>query len=156
MTNLKRCIVATTSLLLAVAHVSAQSPAGNPQNAAPWPQRAGQELGGTSWELVRFQRSDHRTHRPDVPERYTLRFNGDGTLDVRINCNQGKGVWQSPRPTELHLRPLLLSRNFCSDRSLHDRLVKDWQFVRSYSIQDGRLIFVLLADSGVYEFRSAR
>jgi hypothetical protein len=152
MSSITKCVVAA-AVAIFTAPIVAQSP--NPQNAPPWPQRAGQELAGTRWELARFQRADYRTVRPSDPERYTLDFHADGTLDVRINCNVGRGVWHSPRPTELHLRPLLLSRATCSDRSLHDRILNDWQFVRSYAVNDGRLTLVLLGDAGVYEFAPA-
>jgi para-nitrobenzyl esterase len=40
----------------------------------------------------------------------------------------------------------------CPPGSLHDRLAKDWEFVRSYTIKDGHLFLSLLADGGTYEF----
>jgi hypothetical protein len=32
------------------------------------------------------------------------------------------------------------------------RIVKDWNFVRSYVIKDGHLFLSLMADGGIYEF----
>ena len=43
----------------------------------------------------------------------------------------------------------------CPPRSLYDRIVKDWTFVRSYVIKDGHLFLSLMADSGIYEFEPA-
>jgi para-nitrobenzyl esterase len=40
----------------------------------------------------------------------------------------------------------------CPPGSFHDRLVKDWEFVRSYIIKDGHLFLSLMADGGIYEF----
>ena len=40
----------------------------------------------------------------------------------------------------------------CPPGSLHDRMVKDWEFVRSYTIKDGHLFLALMADGGIYEF----
>jgi hypothetical protein len=36
--------------------------------------------------------------------------------------------------------------------SLHDRIARDWKFVRSYTLKDGRLFLSLMADGGIYEF----
>jgi para-nitrobenzyl esterase len=40
----------------------------------------------------------------------------------------------------------------CAPGSLHDRLAKDWEFVRSYTIKDSHLFLSLMADGGIYEF----
>jgi membrane-bound inhibitor of C-type lysozyme len=40
----------------------------------------------------------------------------------------------------------------CPPESVHDRIVKDWVFVRSYTIKDGHLFLSLMADGGIYEF----
>jgi para-nitrobenzyl esterase len=37
---------------------------------------------------------------------------------------------------------------------MHDRIVKDWESVRSYVIKEGRLFLSLVADGGIYEFES--
>jgi heat shock protein HslJ len=39
----------------------------------------------------------------------------------------------------------------CSPAPLNDRLPKDWENVRSYTMKDGHL-FLALADGGIYEF----
>jgi len=40
----------------------------------------------------------------------------------------------------------------CPPESLHDHLVKQWPFVRSYVLEDGHLFLSLMADGGIYEF----
>ncbi len=109
-------------------------------------------LGGTSWRLVKFQGSDDTTLSPDDPAKYTIAFNSDGSLTARIDCNRGRGTWQSPGPNQLQLGPLALTRAMCPPGSLHDRIVKHWSFVRSYVIKDGHLFLSLMADGGIYEF----
>jgi len=42
----------------------------------------------------------------------------------------------------------------CPPGSLHDRIVRDWSFVRSYVLQGGRLFLSLMADAGIYEFEA--
>ena len=36
--------------------------------------------------------------------------------------------------------------------SLHDQIVKQWGYIRSYVIKDGHLFLSLMADGGIYEF----
>jgi heat shock protein HslJ len=96
-------------------------------------------LGGTSWQLARFQGSDDTTRTPDERATYTIEFAADGRLTARIDCNKGRGTWQSSGPNQLTLGPLALTRGPCPPGSLHDHIVKQWDYIRSYIIKDGRL-----------------
>ena len=71
---------------------------------------------------------------------------------VRFDCNRGRGTWQAPGPHELTFGQLALTRVLCPPGSLHDRLVKDWAFVRTYTLRGGHLYLALMADAGIYEF----
>ncbi len=105
---------------------------------APAPaQHGGAGLGGTSWQLVKFQSSDDKMLRPDDPAKYTIAFGADGSVSARIDCNRGRGSWKSSGPNQLQFGPLALTRALCPPGSLHDRVVKDWEFVRSYTLKDG-------------------
>jgi heat shock protein HslJ len=110
------------------------------------------DLGGTSWRLVKFQGSDETTLRPDDPAKYTIAFGTDGQLSARIDCNRGRGTWKSPGPSQLELGPLALTRAMCPPESLHNQIVKQWPYVRSYVMRDGHLFVSLMADGGIYEF----
>ena len=118
----------------------------------PPPQNAAAELGGTSWQLVKFQSSDDRILTPDDPAKYTISFGTDGSVSARIDCNRGRGLWKSSGPNQLQFGPLALTRAQCPPGSIHDRLVKDWQFVRTYTLKDRHLYLALMADGGIYEF----
>lgn len=122
---------------------------GTAQTQSP-PATAG--LAGTAWQLVQFQGMDDTTLTPDDRAKYTLNFGNDGRVSVRFDCNRGRGPWKSPGPNQLTFGPLALTRAKCPPGSLHDKLVRDWQFVRSYVIKDGHLFLVLMADAGIYEF----
>jgi para-nitrobenzyl esterase len=131
------------ALLLAIAcspHVQTSRP-----NAAA-------DLGGTSWQLVKFQGSDDKTLTPDDKAKYTIAFETDGRVSARIDCNRGRGTWKSSGPNQLQFGPLALTRAMCPPGSLHDRIAKDWEFVRSYTIKDRHLFLSLMADGGVYDF----
>jgi heat shock protein HslJ len=110
------------------------------------------DLEGTSWQLVRFQGGNDTTRTPDDGGKYTIEFRAGGQLNARIDCNRGRGTWKSSGPNQLHLGPLTLTRAKCPGGSLHDQIVKHWEFIRSYVIKDGRLFLSLMADGGIYEF----
>jgi para-nitrobenzyl esterase len=114
------------------------------------PQRAG--LGGTSWQLVKFQGSDGKTLMPDEKAKYTISFGTDGRVSARIDCNRGAGTWKSSGANQLELGRLALTRVMCPPGSLHDQIVKQWDYIRSYVIKDGHLFLSLMADGGIYEF----
>jgi heat shock protein HslJ len=100
------------------------------------PENASTDLDGTSWRLVKFQGSDETTLKPDDPNKYTVTFNPDGQLSARIDCNRGRGTWKSSGP-RLELGPLALTRAACPPGSLHDRIVNQWPYMRSYVMKDG-------------------
>jgi para-nitrobenzyl esterase len=131
------------ALPLAIA-CSARTPA-TPQNTAV-------RLGGTSWQLVRFQGGDDKVLTPDDSAKYTIAFGTDGSVSARVDCNRGRGTWKSSGPNQLQFGPLALTRAACPPGSLHDRIVKDWEFVRSYTLKNGHLFLALMADGGIYEF----
>jgi len=109
-------------------------------------------LDGTSWQLVRFQGSDGRTLTPDDRSKYTIAFRSFGGLIVRVDCNRGRGTWKSVGPNQIQFEPLTLTLMQCAPGSLHDHILKQWTFVRSYVIRDGHLFLSLMADGGIYEF----
>ncbi len=113
---------------------------------APTPsQSAKRNLIGTSWQLVKFQGSDDKT-------KYTIQFSTDVVLGARIDCNRGRGTWKSSGASQLQLGPLALTRAMCPPGSLHDQIVKHWDFIRSYIIKNDHLFLSLMADGGIYEF----
>jgi para-nitrobenzyl esterase len=114
-------------------------------------QKSATGLGGTSWQLVKFQGSDGEVLTPDDKAKYTIAFGGDGTVSVRIDCNRGRGTWKSSGPNQLEFGTMALTRAMCPPGSLHDQIVKNWDLVRSYVIKDGHLFLSLMADGGIYE-----
>jgi len=139
-----------TLLLLVTLAAACGAVTTTPSGAAP----AG--LGGTEWRLVRFQGGDERILTPDDRAKYTIAFNADGSVTARIDCNRGRGTWSSSGPSQLQLGPLALTRAMCPPGSLHERIVRDWSFVRSYVIRDGHLFLALFAGAGIYELEPAR
>lgn len=109
-------------------------------------------LQGTTWQLVKFEGGDDRTLTPDDPTKYTIEFAAGGVLAARVDCNRGRGTWKATPPSQLELGPLALTRAKCPEGSLHDHIVKQWPFVRTFVIKNGHLFLSLMADGGIYEF----
>jgi|SRR5882672_1909640 len=120
------------------------------------PQAPSTGLGGTAWQLLRFQGGDGTILTPDDKVKYAIAFNADGTFSARIDCNRGRGGWKSSTPGQLEFGPMVLTRAMCPPGSLHDHLVKHFPFVRSYVVRDSRLFLSLMADGGIYEFEAER
>jgi para-nitrobenzyl esterase len=112
-------------------------------------------LEGRSWRLVQIAMSDGVTRPAIERSRYTIGFGRQGVLNVRFDCNRGRGSWASSGPGNLEFGPLALTRALCPTGSLHDELVRQWPYVRSYLVKDGRLFLVLMADGGTIEFEPA-
>src|SRR5687767_14756080 len=100
-------------------------------------------LGGTSWQLVKFQGGDGKVLTPDDGAKYTVSFGADGKVNVRFDCNRGFGGWKSPGRNQLEFGPMGMTRAMCGPESLHDHLVRQWPHVRSYVIKGGRLYLSL-------------
>ena len=143
MRTLHAVLTLTGSLLLLAA-------CGAPTQISP--PSAALQLGGTSWQLVKFQGGDGKTLTPDDKAKYTITFGADGSVSARIDCNRGRGTWKSSGPNQLQFGPLALTRAMCPPGSLHDQIVKHWDYIRSYIIKDGHLFLSLMADGGIYEF----
>src|SRR5947209_5752054 len=84
------------------------------------PQTAAGDLGGTSWQLVKFQGSDDKTLTPDDRNKYTIAFDGHGGVSVRIDCNRGHGTWTSSGPNQMEFSPLALTRAMCPPAPLNE------------------------------------
>jgi para-nitrobenzyl esterase len=109
-------------------------------------------LGGTLWRLVEIQGGDDKTLSPRDRSKYTVAFGNDGLVTVRFDCNRGRGTWKSAASDGLEFGTLALTRAKCRRGSLHDRMVRDWKYFRSYVIRDDHLFLSLMADGGIYEF----
>jgi para-nitrobenzyl esterase len=128
-------------------------------STAPAPSAAGAttsaSVEGSSWRLVQISMSDGVTRPAIDRSRYTIGFGKEGVLNVRFDCNRGRGSWKSSGPGNLEFGPLALTRAFCPVGSLHDELMRQWPYVRSYLVKDGRLFLSLMADGGTIEFEPA-
>ena len=118
------------------------------------PQTSSFDLDGTIWQFVKFEGGDGKIITPDEKSKYTIAFGKDGSVNVRFDCNRGRGTWKSSGSNQLEFGPLALTKMMCPPGSLHDRFVKDWSYIRSYILKEGHLFLSLMKDTGIYEFEA--
>lgn len=105
---------------------------------------------------MKFQGGDGTVLVPDDKAKYTFTFGADGVVIARIDCNRARGGWKSDGPNRLQFGPMAITRAACPPGSMHDQIVRQLPYVRSYVIRDGRLFLSLMADGGIYELEPAR
>lgn len=91
------------------------------------------------------------------PGRFTLAFERDGRVALRLDCNRGAGDYRVVPATDglsgsLSFGPLVATRAMCESPHLDERLARDLPYVRSYVLKDGKLYLSLMADGGIYEW----
>jgi para-nitrobenzyl esterase len=138
--------IALATMLLLTACQTAPGPQPLPETAAP------RALQGSSWRLVQLNFSDGTQRAAIERSRYTIGFGAEGVLNVRFDCNRGRGSWTSAGPGQLQFGELALTRALCPTGSLYDDLVRQWPYVRAYLFKGGRLFLTLMADGGSIEF----
>jgi para-nitrobenzyl esterase len=113
---------------------------------------ASSELVGITWKLVKITYSDDTIFKPDDPAKYTLTFQDDKQVAVRIDCNRGYGTWKSSAQGKLEFGSITTTQTMCPPGSLYGLVVRDLPNFRSYLLKDGKLFLALMADGGIYEF----
>jgi|APTNR8051073442_1049403.scaffolds.fasta_scaffold13900_3 heat shock protein HslJ len=110
------------------------------------------DLTGTSWRLVNIASMDDRVHVPEKPSHYTLEFRTDGAAAILADCNRATGVWASEAPGQLRFGPVAATGALCEPGSLSEMYLAQFEWVRSYVLQDGRLFLATMADGSIIEF----
>jgi heat shock protein HslJ len=114
-------------------------------------------LADTKWRLVEFQSMDDTvgTLRPENQSEYTMRLNGDGTVNMRLNCNHANGTWSAEASSDtasgrFELGLLATTRALCPPPSFDESIAAQAEYIRSYLLKDGQLYLSLMADGGIY------
>jgi heat shock protein HslJ len=97
------------------------------------------------------------TRIPD-PARFTIRFDAQDRVSLRLDCNRATGTSTVKAVADgsgsLTFGPLATTRALCAPPRLDERIARDLPFVRSYLLKEGKLFMSLMADGGIYEWRS--
>ena len=110
------------------------------------------ELAGTSWQLVRIMSMDDTVDVPDDSEKYTLDLRADGKVAFLADCNRAGGSWSSESAGHLNFGVMAATMAQCEPGSLSDKYLAQFEWVRSYVIEDGHLFLATMADGAIIEF----
>jgi len=120
------------------------------------PAETADALAGTSWQLVEFSAADGVVTTPPDASVFTLQLTDGGHVTLRLDCNHATGAWTSepdeedPDRGDFEFGPLAMTSAPCATAGLEERIATQAAFVRSYRLEDGRLLFDLMADGGTY------
>lgn len=79
------------------------------------------------------------------PDRYTIRFNKNGTYAIRADCNNGTGNF-TVNATKVKVSPANLTKTFCGDASLDKTYTTALGQVTGYEMDaQGRLILIMVS-----------
>lgn len=117
--------------------------------------RVASELDGTAWRLVKIMGMDDSVDEPEDRSLYTLEFSADGHAAMRADCNRAFGPWTSESPGQLQFGPIAATRAMCPPESLSDKYLAQFEWVRSYVLNDGNLFLATMADGAIIEFEPA-
>lgn len=145
-------------VLVAAVALGCQKYSAGPQSpvpAAPALSILPPEIVDTTWEWVGFT-SPVEQLTIDAASNYTIRFQSDGRLSVRADCNRGMTNYSVSAERGITIQPIALTRAACPPGSLSDRFVKELEQVRIYFTKDGEFFLEKAMDSGTLRFRRKR
>ena len=120
-----------------------------PSNGEP---AASANLAGTQWRLVKIQSMDDSSAVPQADAMYTLAFGDKGPAMLIADCNRGTGTWVSEAEGQLQFGPIAATQALCGPESISGQYLAQFQWVRSYTMNDGHLFLATMADGSIIEF----
>lgn len=109
-------------------------------------------LIGATWQWVRLTDPMQKVE-VDAPEKYTLTFLADGSLQIQADCNNATASYTATDDGSLTVSPAAMTLALCGPESRGEELVQKLGFAARYFFQDGHLFVDMMADGGTLEFR---
>ncbi len=110
------------------------------------------ELRGSAWRLLNITSMDDSVLRPNDPNNYTLRFDAEGRVAIKADCNSASGSWSSKAGCQVKFRAIAATRARCQPESLSQNYLAQFDWVRSYVKRGGHLFLATMADGSIIEF----
>lgn len=76
----------------------------------------------------------------------------DGSASVQADCNRATGNWHTEAAGKLTFGPLAATQTACPPGSISDTYLAQFEWVRSYVMEQGRLFLATMADGSIIEF----
>jgi heat shock protein HslJ len=105
--------------------------------------------GEWDWQRTRYKNGPET--RPHEPEHYVLRFEPDGFLNAKVDCNSAGGKYQF-EGSQITFKLTNSTLMSCQPGSLADAFQRDLAAATAYSMISGRLFLALKKDAGTMEF----
>ena len=86
------------------------------------------------------------------PSLYTIRFQPEGQVEMRADCNRAFGEYKVSEEHKLEFGLFGVTRAMCPPESHSDRYLKDLAQATTFFLQDGKLYLELPYDSGTLKF----
>lgn len=141
----KLTTLAVTSLLLALSSCMTAPPESAPSG-----------LAATQWTLIEVREPAGAPARDVSLNRYTLEFQPENRVAMKLDCNRGAGSWSAqaatPRSGTLRFGPIASTRALCPDNGQGARIAANLSGNWPYEIYDGRL--TIRTANGTYTFAS--
>lgn len=112
------------------------------------------DLVGTQWQLVKIMYMNDTEAVPEESSLYTIAFEEEGKVSIRADCNRATGSWSSSAPSRLTFGPIASTRAMCGPDSLDTIFLKEFEWVRGYVLEEGRLFLSTMADGAIIEFEA--
>ena len=107
-------------------------------------------LLASSWQWVAFTKPAEQ-YQVENPENYTLTFLGDGTVNIKADCNNAIGQYTLDGSSiTIEVGPMTMAA--CPEGSRSDNFVSYLGFAAIYFFEDGSLFIDMMADGGTMEF----
>ncbi len=107
-----------------------------------------QNLTGKTWRWTSLEESDPMSiSAVSDPENYTLTFQADGTLGLKLDCNFGSGIY-TVSGSELNIELGMTTLAYCGDDSLDMQFSSLLALVDGYLIESGVLVLTYGAGAG--------
>ena len=106
-------------------------------------------IAGTDWRLQRILDAPGGSAQPQDPKDYTIAFAGDGSLDVKTDCNLSKASYDVGIGGTLRIRPTASSLAACPEGSLGDAFMTWLAASKTFRIATEGLVIFTDGSSGV-------
>jgi heat shock protein HslJ len=103
------------------------------------------------WDWQGTRSSSNIEVRPDRPERYTLRFEQDGALTAKVDCNTAGGKYRFER-SKIMIELTNSTLMSCEPGSLEQTYQQNLAAATGYFMKEGQLFLELRTDVGTMEF----
>jgi heat shock protein HslJ len=106
---------------------------------------------GVDWHWQASRYNNDTAARPADPARYRLRVEPDGSLRVRVDCNQAGGRYRIDGGA-ISIEVTHSTRAACEPGSLDQAFLRDLGAAAIYFVRNGRLYLDLKNHTGTMEF----